>query len=132
MMNKSIRSKENNINSCSQINLYKNFNKRTIGNIGEDLAETYLISRGYSILQRNYYTRFGEIDIIAKKDGRIVFVEVKTRFTNSCGSGREAVDENKLKHIRLSAGEYIYKTRWSGPVSIDVIEINLDHLMNVD
>ena len=53
--------------------------KRKKGDIGEEVAFSYLEKHGYKILERNYSTKFGEIDIIAKKGKTVVFVEVKTR-----------------------------------------------------
>ena len=55
------------------------YDTKHLGEMGEDLAEKYLIENGYKIIQRNYRNTFGEIDIIAKKQGVLVFVEVKTR-----------------------------------------------------
>ncbi len=52
--------------------------KRKLGNLGEDIACKYLIGKGYTILDRNYLKKFGELDIVAKKQGIIHFVEVKS------------------------------------------------------
>jgi len=106
-------------------------NNKITGNLGEDLAEAYLIKKGYRILNRNFRTRFGEIDLIARKDEMITFFEVKTRLSSICGTGREAVDERKIAHIRKAALEYITKTNWTGNISIDVIEIHLTHISNI-
>ena len=60
---------------------------KTTGNAGEDLACRYLEKNGYEILERNkHYSRFCEIDIIAKHKNTVVFVEVKTRRTNAYGT----------------------------------------------
>jgi len=53
--------------------------RKDVGDWGERIASDYLISNGYQILERNFYTRYGEIDIVASKDEDIIFVEVKTR-----------------------------------------------------
>ena len=52
--------------------------KRRIGDFGENLAGDWLKKQGFKILDRNYWTKFGEIDIVGKKDGQIIFFEVKT------------------------------------------------------
>ena len=62
--------------------------KRRIGNLGEDLAELFLVKRNYKIIEKNYLKKFGELDIIAKKDNIINFIEVKSLVT------RESNDEN--------------------------------------
>ena len=63
------------------------FNKRTIGADKEQLAARYLDDNGYTVLERNFRNKTGEIDIIAKKDNYIVFVEVKYRSNNKYGYG---------------------------------------------
>ena len=60
-------------------------NKRKFGIIGEKIAQKYLKNNGYKIIENNYYTRNGEIDIIANKEKYIVFVEVKTRTNEKYG-----------------------------------------------
>ena len=72
-------------------------NTKEIGNLGEDTACEYLKSHGYMILQRNYHSRYGEIDIIASKGDTVVFCEVKTRKNSSFGHASEYVDFRKQK-----------------------------------
>lgn len=52
--------------------------KQKIGQIGENIAETFLVKRGYTVIERNYWRKVGEIDIICRKDGKLYFVEVKS------------------------------------------------------
>ena len=59
---------------------------KTIGKYGETIAADYLINNGYKILDRNFQTRYGEVDIIGVKDDLIIFFEVKSRYTNSFGT----------------------------------------------
>lgn len=66
-----------------------------------------LISENYIILEKNYRNRHGEIDIIAKKDSEIIFVEVKYRKNKNFGYGYEAVDKKKLLKIFNMAQTYI-------------------------
>ena len=74
-------------------------NTRSVGNKGEDIAAAYLKKHGYTIVERNYNCRFGEIDIIAKQNSYIVFVEVKARSSTAFGMPREAVDWRKQQTI---------------------------------
>ena len=73
-------------------------NTRKFGIIGEKIAQGYLINKGYEILESNYYTRRGEIDIIAKINNTISFVEVKTRNNLEYGSPAMAVNGVKKKN----------------------------------
>jgi putative endonuclease len=65
--------------------------KQETGKTGENMAEMFLVKRGYVIIERNYWKKFGEIDIICKKDDKIYFVEVKTVSRNNVS--RETRDE---------------------------------------
>ena len=85
-------------------------NTRKFGIIGEKIAQGYLINKGYEILENNYYTRRGEIDIIAKINNTISFVEVKTRNNLEYGSPAMAVNGVKKKNIK-SANEYLTQTK---------------------
>ncbi|NLN87941.1 MAG: YraN family protein [Syntrophomonadaceae bacterium] len=81
--------------------------KKELGYKGEDLAVSYLQGQGYNILQRNYRSRSGEIDIICSRRGIIVFVEVKTRTSNIYGSPEESITWRKRDHIRKVALDYL-------------------------
>lgn len=100
----------------------KNSNK--IGKIGEDIACEYLIKEGYIILDRNFRTKFGEIDIIGKKQDIIIFFEVKTRSNIQYGYPYEYVDYKKQRKIINTAHSYIkYKNIKDMQYRFDIIEV---------
>lgn len=106
-------------------------NKRETGRFGEDAAAEYLKLQGYDIVARNFRCRLGEVDIIAKKEDRIVFCEVKTRTTDSMGMPAEAVNEVKKAHIRKVAAVYMMWEKVTNyQVCFDVIEIYCNHIEN--
>lgn len=78
-------------------------NTTAIGNQAETLTSEYLINKGYEIIARNYRDRFCEIDIVAKNQEYICFVEVKYRNTESFGGGFGAVNANKQNRLKRSA-----------------------------
>lgn len=82
-----------------------------LGEWGEQLACGELERRGYVILDRRYRTRAGEIDIVARHGGVLVFVEVKTRRSGRCGSPAEAVTARKRRRIVLMASDYLARRR---------------------
>jgi len=100
-----------------------------IGAEGETFACEYLISRGYSIICRNYRSGHLETDIICEDDTHILFVEVKSRadtgFPSKYGRPGTAVDDRKKQHITECAKEYIYKHKPAKKPRIDVIEVYL-------
>ena len=81
-------------------------NNRQIGSKYEQLAADYLKKQGYCIVERNYYTPYGEIDIIAKQDEVLVFVEIKYRSNRRYGAATDAVDHRKQWRISKSAMYY--------------------------
>lgn len=105
--------------------------KRIIGDFGEDEAVKHLEQKGYRIIKRNHNCRFGEIDIIARKEDLVVFVEVKTRGYNYFGLPQEAVDYYKLRKINNAIDDFLIKNIWVGDedlnTQIDVIEVFLDN-----
>jgi len=103
------------------------FNKKELGKIGEDYAAQHLIKSGYSIIHRNFRTKFGEIDIIARDGKYLVFVEVKTRRSKEFGYPREAVDSYKQVRIKNLANLYLAKKKlFSEYTRFDVVEVFVD------
>ena len=81
--------------------------RKNIGNIGEEVAVKFLISKGYKVLERNYLIRGGEIDIIALDGDTLVFIEVKARYSHEYGLPIEAMTPWKLKALKKSALFYV-------------------------
>ena len=86
-----------------------NYCKKITGKLGEDIAVNELLKSGYTILERNFTKRCGEIDIICRKNDIICFVEVKTRHNPIKALPREAVNLKKQKRIKETAEKYIYE-----------------------
>lgn len=102
------------------------FEKIELGAKGEELAVRYLKKRGYRIVERNYRTRLGEIDIIAEQGDDLVFIEVKTRSDTLFGSAFESVTKQKQKQLSKVALEYISKEDCHNrPARFDVVAIEL-------
>ena len=99
-----------------------------LGIKGEDLATEYLKKSGYKILQRNWTWGKHEIDIIAKKDDMVVFIEVKTRSGNPQEHPRSAISVEKQKSMIYAADGYIQKFRIDDESRFDVLFI----IMNGD
>ena len=93
------------------------------GDFGEEYTAKYLKKSGYKILERNYHSRFGEIDIIASKKGVIAFVEVKTRGENAIYAPREAVDFYKQQKCIKTAEYYLINNPSELQPRFDVSEI---------
>ncbi|NLK65144.1 MAG: YraN family protein [Tissierellia bacterium] len=94
----------------------------------ERIAEEYLLHKGYRILEVNFSSKFGEIDIIAQKDDKLHFIEVKGRKNTKYGYPREAVTFTKQKKLRSAAKYYfMLKGKDDYPCQFDVIEIVLEN-----
>ncbi|MBK5246056.1 MAG: YraN family protein [Peptostreptococcaceae bacterium] len=95
-----------------------------LGEKGELLAKFYLEKKGYTILEQNFRTRYGEIDIIAKFQGEIIFFEVKTRSSMDYGLPCEAVNKSKQRKIHGVANFYLLTAGCDcSKCRIDIIEI---------
>lgn len=98
---------------------------RDLGTKGEREAEKILKGAGYKIVERNFTSTFGEIDLIATDGETLVFIEVKTRTNSAFGTGSEAVDARKQRRIVKSSMEYLAQ-KWRGPeplVRYDVVSV---------
>ena len=100
-------------------------NKRGIGFKYENLAKNYLINKGLEYIESNYYTEYGEIDLIFKdKNKTLLFIEVKYRRTPKYGLAEESVTNKKLTRVINSSLDYISKKDWTGSYRYDLIAIN--------
>jgi putative transposase len=101
-------------------------NRRQLGNYGEDLAAAALKKQGYKILERNYVTPLGEIDLVGRQGKTLVIVEVKTRKSTRFGSPQEAVSAAKQAKLRRLADYYLKDKRLTGAsVRFDVVAVTL-------
>ena len=82
-------------------------NKRELGGFGEDIAANFLEKRGICIIKRNYFTKYGEIDLIGFKNKTIIFTEVKLRNNNNFGLPIEGITKKKLKRFQDTAQFFI-------------------------
>lgn len=99
-------------------------NKRYEGSLYEQKAMDYLRDKGYRILTHNYYTKYGELDIIAYKDRTYVFIEVKYRKSDKNGKPYEAVTYKKRQHIMRSSISFCQTNHILGePMRFDIIDI---------
>lgn len=97
--------------------------KSLLGKSGEDFCEEYYRKRGYIIRERNYHSRYGEVDLIAEKDNLIVFVEVKTRNENTVEAPSASVTKSKQKKLMLTAMKYMENEPVSVFSRFDVFEV---------
>ncbi|THB71149.1 MAG: YraN family protein [Desulfovibrio sp.] len=105
---------------------------------GEDAAVEHLRGLGYAILERNWRSGQLEIDIIARHDEYLVFVEVKTRVSGERGTPQEAVGRTKQRRLTAAATQYLSShDLWESPCRFDIIAVtktagglNLEHMEN--
>ena len=108
----------------------KSFNK-TIGTYGENLALNYLVSNEYTILEKNFRNRYGEVDIICNINNIIVFIEVKSRYTDSFGIPSESVTRSKQRQIIKLSLYYILINKLNNiNIRYDVIEVLFNKINN--
>ena len=117
----------------------KKFNLKT-GKIGEEIAKNYLIKKGYKIIEQNYKTKYGEIDLICEKDREIIIVEVRAKKGNNFGTPEDSLDKRKINKIFFNAKTYISFEKEQKPYKVDAICIilknnneieSLNHYQNI-
>ena len=103
---------------------------RQLGAEKEQLAATYLQEHGYEIITCNFTCRQGELDLIARKNEYVIFVEVKYRKNNRFGKAEEAVTVKKQIRMQKAAQYYLYKANLpqDTPCRFDVVAINQDEI----
>ncbi len=108
-----------------------------IGKKGEEIAKNYLLSKKFSIIKQNYYSRFGEIDIICEDKNYIIFVEVKSKFYLSYSNLSERVNYIKQQKFLKTVEIYLSENVPKKQPRIDVIEViifkyryKIDHIEN--
>lgn len=100
--------------------------RQSLGKLGENLAASELESRGYAIVARRYRTGHGEIDIIARDGETMVFVEVRRKSSDECGTAAESVTPAKQRRVIRMAAEYLWLHGLYDrcPVRFDVVAID--------
>lgn len=103
----------------------KPINRRIIGDRGENLARRFFLDRGFIIVDHNFHSRWGEIDLVLRKDRSFHFVEVKLRRTADFGLPQEAVIQAKQRRIRQAALFWLRRRQLSldTEVHFDVLAI---------
>ncbi len=97
--------------------------RRKTGYQQEVRAQEYLEQQGFQAIQRNYYSRFGEIDLIMRDQQTLVFVEVRSRRSEKFGTPLESVRPQKQRKLILAAKDYLLKHPYHGPLRFDVLGI---------
>lgn len=104
----------------------------SLGRRGEEVAAAYLAGLGWEIVARNWRTRAGELDIVARDGQWLVFVEVRTRRAGSkgvalrAGAPEESVTPRKQLQLFAMSEAYLFELPFAGPVRVDVIALELD------
>lgn len=100
--------------------------RQVLGRTGEEIAARYLQKLGYTIIQRNFSCRLGELDIVARDGRALVIVEVRTRSSNIFGMAQESVVYRKQAKVRQVAMYYLKSSSYGDvPVRFDVLAIKL-------
>lgn len=116
--------------------------QKNLGAWGEAIAEKYLKSKGYVIIFRNYRKRVGEIDLVAQKKRKTIFIEVKTRTSHAFGFPEESIDSYKLAKLSSVIEAYLEENKLpSENIQLDCIiveynqaqrKVKIRHLKNVE
>ena len=97
--------------------------RKDLGDFGEAAAAAYLKKKQYQILEKNYRTAGGELDLIARTKTHLIFVEVKTRSNLHYGRPIEAIDRKKMQHMRRAAAAYLSEHPTQLESQFDAVEV---------
>lgn len=98
--------------------------RQTLGRRGEEAALAFLSERGFCVVARNYRCRFGEIDLVGVEREHLVFVEVKSRASATCGSAEEAFTWKKRRSLWAAAVCYLGEHPNAGPIRFDLVTVS--------
>ncbi len=97
--------------------------RRALGNRGEDLAAVFFLGKGFRVMERNWSRPFGEIDLILEKEGKVHFVEVKTRKSLEFGYPEESITRSKLRHLAKAIEVYLIEHPLVTAYQVDALAI---------
>lgn len=100
--------------------------KIKLGRLGEIIAARFLEKNGFKVIDRNFYTRYGEIDLIAENGDEILFCEVKARTSSEYGYPEQAVDYYKIRKILKAIGVYLQARDLNKFWRLDVISVEMN------
>ena len=103
----------------------KRTEKRKLGDIGENIACEFLVKRGFKIIDRNYLRKWGEIDIVAEKEGILRFIEVKSVSADTYRP-EENMHPGKLKRLSRVIQTYLLSKKIDKDWQLDLITVRLD------
>ncbi|HSX18018.1 MAG TPA: YraN family protein [Candidatus Saccharimonadales bacterium] len=104
----------------------------SIGRSAEAAVADYLKQNGFTILDKNWRTRWCEIDVIAKKDNAVYFIEVKYRASESQGSGFEYIGPNKLRQLTFASNFWTTQNNWNDDYRIIGAEVTGLNFENIE
>lgn len=102
-----------------------------LGKKGEELAVAYLLNKNYTILEKNWYYKKAEIDIIALKDDILAVIEVKTRSSNYFGNPQDFVSKKKIKLLTFAINEYVISKDLNVEIRFDIIAITVKPTLKI-
>ncbi|MFH1744782.1 MAG: YraN family protein [bacterium] len=106
--------------------------KNKVGRFGEELAKKYLIKKGYFIIGQNIKLSYKELDIVARHENKIIFIEVKTKISNKFGTADENMNSRKLHHLKKAIGMYVENKRLDPDnIRLDLISIDIDRIKKI-
>jgi putative endonuclease len=91
------------------------------GKLGENLARKYLEDKGYKIIEKDFKTKFAEVDLAAIKNEELIIFEVRTKRGEEFGSPEETLNKKKLQKVYLGARILASTRKWQGPMRIDAV-----------
>ena len=100
--------------------------RQRLGRFGEKIVESYLSRYGYAVVDKNFKTYYGEIDLIVRKDDEILFCEVKCRTGSDYGYPEESVDRHKIRRLLLAIGHYLQWKRLDLFWRLDIISVEIN------